>query len=260
MIISRELRLVFIQAPQTGCTAVGKELLENYGGVEYGTKHGFVADFPPDIRSSIHTWTIVTSTRDPLAIATSTYHKIQNAAAKGVSRPGWSSETIQFASMMAQRHVPLAEYLLLRFTRPQIDLRHADLLRSDHVLRQASLATDFVGLIRELGATPVRPLPERNKTPRCGAEDAAPPSAEWIEYIFGPQRRAIGISFPRRLGLPHRLVSSADFRLSQALISVGTRAGLHPLGKPLAAILWVARLPFRPLHVAALATLPEART
>lgn len=259
MILCHDIKLAFIQAPQTGSTAVGKELVESYGGVNYGSKHGFVADLPATVLNSIDSWTVATSTRDPVEIAVSSYYKILSASQGRLPRANLSMTANRFAETMALRPVPLVEYLLTRYRAPWIDLRQSDRLRSNQVLRQAHLAADFEALITSTGTVPLRPLPERNKTPRTGPERVEMPTPEWIEYIFGPQRRAIEVCFVNSLDTTRRSVSCTDFHLSQRLISTADRAGLHPLSKRLAAALHLARAPFQPAHWVALRTLHRTR-
>jgi hypothetical protein len=247
VIVDRDRRLIFIQAPQTGSTAVGKELCEVYGCTYVPPKHAFAVD-ALSMQSDKRGWVLATSTRDPYAMAVSDYYKVRNAVQDG-SVPGHLSRrsVSLMRKLMRQGSATLTSYLYARHKRPAVDLRAADRARCQIVLANQTLAADFRAMLEMLGADPVRELPLRNVTKRTPERER--PNDAWIEYIFGPQRRSIGHS-SEDTGLSRfaLTVSKLDFTISQWLILKLCALGCHPAGFTLRTALRFTRAPFVPFH------------
>ena len=76
MIISHEHRFVFVELPRTGSTAVGKELIESYGGVRILRKHSSYGDFVRQATPDERTYFKFSSIRNPMDDAVSGYFKL----------------------------------------------------------------------------------------------------------------------------------------------------------------------------------------
>ena len=77
MIISRKHNYVFVEMPRTGCTAVGKELLSQYGGERILRKHSTYPDFLRIATDDEKRYFVFSGVRNPLDDAVSHYFKLK---------------------------------------------------------------------------------------------------------------------------------------------------------------------------------------
>lgn len=247
MILLEKEKLLFLQVPQTGCTAVGKELIEAYGGRDVGRKHDHLASLPKSIRSELVAYTVVASVRDPLAIEVAGWKKAEKL------RAGWNPGhaidpgTVERAAA-ASEGVDLHRYLIKRFWRPAIDTWSGDRARCDVILRQANLGEDFESMMIRIGHLQQRPLPARNVT---GVDLLVPELPEkWLAYVFGPQRRSIGLD--DQLAVLHPLLRSlclADHKTAAVALNLLGGAWIDPGGSVARWTLRALRMPLAPCHL-----------
>ena len=192
MIVCPELELLFIQVPQTGCSAIGRELVAQYGGLPVGAKHATLDRARARLGDDVSRMFVVSSIRNPLDQAVSSYHKAVHAppAPKSHVRP-WSG---RFGSTPSERRefaqvADFSTYFLRFYRRPFAPVWLQSQRASDLVLRFEALQTGFEQMLAAVGSSPVRELPHFNKTPRPARpfEDFYDGAAQArATQIFGP--------------------------------------------------------------------------
>ena len=212
MIVNHDHRFVFVQVPQTGSTAIGTELVENYGAEHVLMKHSTLIEARLALGSRIRGYRVFTSVRHPIDQAVSSYYKLKTdhkgTNERDAAQAGNRAERVraveqgeldasQYVHDVAARHTFAPVWLLSQRA-------------SDFVIRFEQLAEDFDEMLRRLGITPVRALPVRNETSRPRDETADPVPEAFrpfmVEWGYEPSGGA-PISFRRRLA--YRLTPAA---------------------------------------------------
>jgi hypothetical protein len=173
MIISDEHRYVFVAVPQTGSTAITKELCENYGGQPILQKHTTLNEFLAQATPEQRRYFRFAGLRHPLDDAVSTYFKFKTNHYGVYTNPdvfvengGWvtSEQRSQF-HFINDAHVDFPAYFERFHCGRVFSGRQGHELREvDFVIRFEQLVHDFAEAIRLLGLPVVRPLPVYNET------------------------------------------------------------------------------------------------
>jgi hypothetical protein len=211
MIIDLPRRYIYVQAPQTGSTLIGKLLINKYGATTIGSKHSFLWELPWDLQEKLDDFFVFTAVRDPFEQKVSAY-------AKGVGP--LAGETFEH---FIQRTHPGAF----------LDWRVIEHERCDKVLRLGSLEDDFLALSKEIGISHQGPLEQRNVTSNRHEEKL---SARRLAYVFGPHRTYLNTHFDTKFAVnwsilsPLQLVvTNCDYRIRVSLLRWLTRHN-HPPG------------------------------
>ena len=80
MIVSETHKYAFIQFPHSGCTAIGRELVDHYGGEPVLWKHAMHHDFLRWAGNRADRFFLFSSIRDPMEEVVSVYHKLRSEA------------------------------------------------------------------------------------------------------------------------------------------------------------------------------------
>jgi len=209
MIISDKHKYVFIEFPQTGCSAVARELMEYYDGrrilFKHAQYHEFLKQATPEQRSYFSFSTI----RNPMDVIVSKYFKYksdhENYANKKVKH-GKLRKIIMPKVEEARRDfivnngADFESFFLKYYKWPYSAwsiLSHHDL---DYLMRFETLSEDFTGALEKIGIEPVRTLPQFNKTGLKSKDftsyyESAEARRRAIE-VFGPYMKEWGYTFP----------------------------------------------------------------
>jgi hypothetical protein len=225
-IICRDYRLLFIQAPRTGCTAIEVLLVKRFGGeplpaTDILDAHGFARVqskhctvtqllseglLPQDYASRFTTFTTV---RNPFDSLVSLYVKKRDKYHKDVADPSsWVHkvrgyvEDIEFC-----RTHTFSEWAEKRYAVNRLDRLLGKGRRSLYgrytagvsvVMRFERLQQDFEALMRNVGIHDDVTIPVTNRTTQRGAtyhEYYTPETRKLIEYVFQQELEHYGYSF-----------------------------------------------------------------
>ena len=203
MIICRDLRLLFVQVPQTASTAVGEELCRNYGGEQLFGKHTVLEQAEGALGSSLSLYTVMAGVRHPADQAVSTFVRAQRkeVPGKGGYANRWlrTSSAIERGQFAKQTGMTFSEYFLRFFHWIYAPKWLQSQRKADIILRFESLGEDFQQAMRDVGVVPLRPLPRVNKTPRGNSSYEtyyAPPAQVRARRVFGPFMSEWNYRFP----------------------------------------------------------------
>ena len=82
MVISHYYKYIFIETPQTGCSAIRNELLENYKGEIILNKHSVYSEFLASASKEEREYFAFSSIRNPLDKHTSSFLKLKKIITK----------------------------------------------------------------------------------------------------------------------------------------------------------------------------------
>ncbi len=226
MVVSEKHRYVFIQLPHTACTAVGRELIENYGGRPILSKHASYRAFRRWAADEADNYFTFASIRNPMDEVVSIYHKFKTDHNGDYSNPanwrqngGWLSRRgLRQFLFVKERKASFQEYFKRFFVLPYVNTSVLVHGRVNTVLRFESIQNDFADIVQRLGLDLVRPLPLVNPTRKEsrsfelnyeGVEDRAC-------HIFGPLNKMWGYTLPSGWSENIPLTSEIAFAFSRA--------------------------------------------
>lgn len=259
MIISHEHRYVFVELPRTGCTAVGKELIECYDGERILAKHSMYSDFLKQASAEEKGYFAFSSIRNPLDDAVSGYFKLKsdhhgrysdpvrrryrvgNRGADAVRTTGLNARGARPARRTAGERrdnrrfqyiektgCSFAEYFMRYYRAPYDTWSVVNHGHMRQLIRFEQLEEDFERvLVDGLGLELRRPLPVRNRTDAKAAESRsfldyyAPDIRSRAAWVFGPYMERVGYSFPAEWGVGPPSMSS---RLAYMVLAGPRRA------------------------------------
>src|SRR5262245_3391377 len=77
MVISQEHKYLFIEVPQTGCTAIARELCQHYSGRKILWKHATYVDFLKQAAPEERRYFVFAGIRQPMDVTVSVYFKLK---------------------------------------------------------------------------------------------------------------------------------------------------------------------------------------
>jgi hypothetical protein len=225
-IICRRHRLLFIQAPRTGCTAIEALLLERFGGeslpaanildadglMRVSRKHSTIRQLlaegliPPNYREQ---FTTVTAVRNPYDSLVSLYVKKREKYQERLKDPtSWIYQVRGYVEDMefCRTHT-FEEWLTKHYAVGPLDRLLGKARRSLYgrytdgvatVMRFERLQHDFESVMRGLGIDGDVTIPNINATPqrRASYQDYYTPGARrLVEYVFRPELERYGYTF-----------------------------------------------------------------
>jgi Sulfotransferase family len=208
MVISHLHKYLFVEVPQTACTAIARELQEHYAGTKILHKHATYVDFLRQASAAEKKYFVFGGVRNPLDVAVSQYLKLKNNHKQKYTNPE-VRETAGVKAFLQQYEFIQREnadfpayfkkYKNFVFNEWYL-LRHSDF---DFVIRFENLQRDFSLAISKIGATLVRELPHVNPTEgktRDYRSFYTPEIREQAIRAFGPYMREWGYTFPEEWG------------------------------------------------------------
>ena len=252
MIISHEHRFVFVELPRTGCTAVGKELIESYGGMRILRKHSSYDDFARQATPDERSYFAFSSIRNPMDDAVSGYFKLASdhhgrysdemrrryrvgnrgadtMRANGTNAKGLKPQRRKISERRDNRRYDyitkadcdFAHYFMRFYRAPYDTWSRTTHRKMDHIIRFERIDDDFEEALEKVGLDLVRPLPVRNRTDAKRGEFLSyytPETRARAAWVFGPYMRDWGYEFP------------SDWDVGEPALS--SRAAYHALSIP----------------------------
>ena len=232
MIVSNENRYVFVELPRTGTTAIGRELIENYGGERLPDleKHATYSKFLATASPAQRDFFVFSCIRNPLDKTASLYAKYKSDHHAYLD-PNKTWRENPLAAAMRRRQFRFVketnadfEAFFRRFFRlPYDDWSCLDHGHFDMIVRFENLQADFSAALERLGLTQIRPLPKANTTRKENLSyldyytESVRSHAVWI---FGPYMKKWGYEFPGDWQAGNVSTSS---RTMHALANVGRK-------------------------------------
>ncbi len=166
MLVSHRHRLVFVQVPQTGCTAVGEWMTEHLDAVSVLRKHSTLSQAKRVLGSEIDGYLVVASVRDSLDQFVSSFHKLERAPIRGKSA-GWPrANTAARARWASEGERTLDDYIDRWVRRVHAPVYVLSLRECDVVIRYERLQEDVAQLSERIGAGRLPEVPTVNETDR----------------------------------------------------------------------------------------------
>jgi len=208
MIISQHYRYVFVEVPNTGCTAVAKALVEQCGGQKILTKHATYGEFLRFASADEKKYYVFGSVRNPLDAIVSVYWKLKHnhkgAFTRSGPRPWWSNSNVlrQQFEFIHHNDADFRSYFF-QFVRKVYNNNYLLLHeRFNRIMRFETLSINFMETLREIGVANVVDLPHVNRTE--GKSDFlnsySPDMYRQAARCFGPYMRKWGYAFPNEWG------------------------------------------------------------
>lgn len=209
MIISDTHQYVFVEFPQTGCSAVARELMENYGGRRILYKHAQYHEFLKKATPAQRGYFVFSTIRHPMDVVVSKYFKYksdhENYKEKKVVHgkfrrlvmPGYEERRHDF---IAKRDADFESFFLKFYNWPYSAWSILDHHKMDYLMRFENLSEDFEKAISKLNLDLVRPLPQYNRTSLKSGDFFAYYQSKEVRRravrLFGPYMEEWSYAFP----------------------------------------------------------------
>lgn len=175
MVISHKHKYLFIQLPQTACTAVQNELIENYDGEKIHFKHAFYSDFLKNASAEEKKYFVFSSLRNPLDIVVSKYFKYKTDHVGAYSNQRkkkfgkfhkyllWYTDKARY-NFITNDDASFGDFFRKFYTLPYASWAVLDHQNFDYIIRYENLQEDFAQMLKLINVEPVRPIPSKNVT------------------------------------------------------------------------------------------------
>jgi len=211
MIISSRYRYVFIELPQTGSTAIRKELQEHYEGSSFLRHHSTYYDFLKVANADEKGYFVFSCIRNPLDDAVSRYLKYKTDHKGNFTNPArlqkhkgivnyFDKRIFQF---LRKSDADFPAFFRKFYVLPYNNWASLSHERFSFVIRFEKLQEDFATALRMIGIEPKRPLLVINRTNSKKREFSSyyPPAIqEKAKRVFGPFMKRWGYEFPPEWG------------------------------------------------------------
>jgi len=248
MIISRTHRYLFVEIPNTGSTAIAKELKQHYGGERILHKHASFGEFLRTPEAKTGKYFVFACVRHPLDAAVTSYFKMRSN-----HRGRFTLGKLRDTPSVTKRHLELyrlaqdgAEFPAF-FKELQTGVYNNSYLllheRFDYVMRYEELQQGFSEVLRRLGIAQVQPIPVVNRTDgksRNFWEFYTGEVRSRAMRLYWPYMRRWGYSFPAEWGKP-RIHPLAEIKFVSLKTLGGAVSRLLGLG-PNSRVAWAVSL------------------
>lgn len=226
MIVSHVHRYIFLELPLTASTAIAKELIENYDGESIYYKHANYRKFIKSATADEKKYYTFIGIRNPMDQVVSHYYKYlsnhKNKYSEIQKRKKTKNSIKHYISQfMHQRKFnyvrgsqpSFIDYFMKFYRLPYCNWANLDKGRMDGVIRFEHIQEDFAQVLKQIGITPVRPLPHENKTEAKAKgfleHYDTQKAKEKAAVIFGPFMKEWGYSLPKEWNVDHLLYRRA---------------------------------------------------
>ena len=207
MIISHKHKYLFVALPQTGSTAISRELKENYAGERILFKHATYEDFLKIATPEEKEYFVFSCVRNPLDYAVSQYFKYVTDHKHKYTDPnrlkrlrGIVAQLYRQRFDFVRQHQPtFASYFERYYRTPYSNWSMLSHKNFDFIIRFERLQDDFAEALRRVGIEPVRPLPHTNPTGKKNRDFLSyytPDVRDRAKWVFGPYMQKWGYEFP----------------------------------------------------------------
>ena len=235
MIVSEDLKLLFVEVPNTGCTAIGKVLMEHYGGKPILHKHAIYYEFRRHNRNW-RDYKIAGGVRNPLEVILTQYQKFVNNHAgrfNGDSKRQWWSTTQSHWNKFndVQGGMSFEDYLVKYHRNEYHNFYLLGNQYFDVVVRNENLQQGFEEMMNIVGVKDVAAVPKFNATQsKSSIEDAYSVVAqEHSRRVFGPFMKKWNYSFPSEWNMSNSN-KSVKFEMVEQTAEFVARLGFSPNG------------------------------
>lgn len=210
-------RLLFLQNPRTGCSAVGRHLVEFYGGVPTPPdasrprgyhKHASLAEVvAAGVLSSAErsAWLVFAGVRNPYDSVASLYQKRRNWAEipreRRTHRKWWQKPRTRRQVEFAANHG--FEEFVVEFIDSDERPRLSRLAQGvDRVVRFERLNEELAEVLTAAGVADPKPVPHHNPTAGKGRYQGyfTPRAREIVERVYGTELERYGYDFDGVVG------------------------------------------------------------
>lgn len=204
MVISEQHKYLFVEHAMSGCTAIRKELIKQYGGQTFLYKHASIHDFNRVATPAQAEYFSFAAIRNPMDQVVSKYLKHAHRKSRKAGprrRGGKRGRTRLFWSALLrrakQRNVAAAnasfeKFFLGLYVLPYTDWSVIGHKYLDHVMRFERLQDDFRAVVQKLDLEYKGPVPATNQTPGKEAQFLDFYSAaltKRAKFVFEPHLR-----------------------------------------------------------------------
>jgi hypothetical protein len=211
MIISHKHRYLFVELPQTGSTAISRELCQHYGGQEILHKHATYGEFLKAADRNHGTYFVFSGIRNPLDNAVSTYFKCKTdhyGTYSSVSdRPTLSRfffrKRTKGLEFIQKKDADFSSYFLKFYRYPYDNWSAVSHHKFDFIIRFERIAQDFSRVLQMIGLEQVRLLPVVHTTAEKQVDFASyytPEAIRRAKHVFGPFMETWDYEFPTEWG------------------------------------------------------------
>ncbi|MEM7163013.1 MAG: sulfotransferase family 2 domain-containing protein [Bacteroidota bacterium] len=214
MKVSHHHKYVFVELPQTASSAVGLELVENYGAENFKQKHALFHEFKRKMGSKAEEYFVFSAIRNPIDVVVSKYLKYLNNHHNyhSANRRNMNGRIDRIISPIRENgrynwiqknNADFESFFFKYFKYPFTNWSVVENHQFDYIMRFENIRNDFAEALGKIGLDLVRELPVRNKT-----DDKAPShtyfqsqkARDHAVYIFGPFMELWGYKFPDEWG------------------------------------------------------------
>ncbi len=209
MIISDEHKYIFVEFPQTGCSAVATELIANYSGERILFKHAQLRDFQSKATPEQLKYFSFSTIRHPMDIVVSKYFKYKTNHKNYVDKKVKYGKLRKIISpsiektrrdFVVENDADFETFFMHFFKLPYSSWSITNHPKLDYVMRFENLSNDFQTVLGLIGVESVRELPVFNKTgdkkKHFSEYYQSPEVRERAIKVFAPYMEAWGYSFP----------------------------------------------------------------
>ncbi|OYP33012.1 sulfotransferase family 2 domain-containing protein [Rhodopirellula sp. MGV] len=241
MVICEDYNLIFVEVPNTGCTAINRVLTQHYGGRSILHKHAVYYELKREFGRKLKGMTVFATVRSPLEVMMTQFQKMtydhRNRFSEPERRQAWSL-TPKHRKMFndIQSGLTFSDYLQKYFQREYHNFYLLGCQHVDFLLRHESLQEGFEQVMRHVGVASPVTIPHTNKTEgkKTISEAYAPDVRRHVADVFGPFMEKWGYTFPpewsvARPSLSRRLRFKA---IESAAEFASSTLGVSPNGSP----------------------------
>jgi hypothetical protein len=208
MIISHKYKYLFIETPQTGSTAISKELREHYNGHNILRKHSYYFEFEKIASSEEKKYFTFAGVRNPLDETVSTYlkylsdHRSHYTDSNKLLTNGKfiTAGMIKKYNFVQDKEKTFQDYVKKFYNHTYTNSIDINSKYCDHIIRFEKLSEGFSEVLRKLNIKQVRPLPQINKTEfkdeKKYEQYYTNDIKDHVIKIFGPFMQKWGYNFP----------------------------------------------------------------
>jgi len=214
MVISRKFKYLFIEIPQTGCTAVSDELRRNYDGEDILYKHATYNEFLKIASKEEKNYFVFAGVRNPLEMHVSQFFKYKTNHHGYFTNPdklaangGFiTTADLEKFKIIHDQGIDFPAYFQRYFTSIYNNYYMLLYNKFEFILRFENLTEDFAKALQKIGIDPIRSLPLENKTNKEGMEKPdiwsfyTPEMRDQVIKTHGPFMKKWGYTFPEGWG------------------------------------------------------------